>query len=79
MLVRNYKFLILDITEVPRLGVTATLAIEDMVQEAKNHDRMALVACSNERVKERLSRFGVEGIIGSRKAAIQAALDELNS
>ena len=34
MLVRNYKVLILDITDVPRLGVTATLAIEDMVQEA---------------------------------------------
>ena len=35
MLVRNYKVLILDITDVPRLGVTATLAIEDMMQEAK--------------------------------------------
>ncbi len=79
MLVRNYKVLILDITEVPRLGVTATLAIEDMVQEAKNNDRKALVACSNQRVQERLIRFGVQGIITSRKEAIEVALNELNS
>ena len=44
MLVRNYKVLILDITDVPRLGVTATLAIEDMMQEAKNNSRKAFVA-----------------------------------
>ena len=34
-LIRNYKVLILDITDVPRLGVTATLAIEQMIQEVE--------------------------------------------
>ena len=78
MLVRNYKVLILDITEVPRLGVTASLAIEDMMQEAKNNSRKALVAGANERVKERLSKFGVEGVIvETRKEALLAALDEI--
>ncbi len=77
MLVRNYKVLILDITEVPRLGVTATLAIEDMVQEAKNNSRKALVACSSERVKERLARFGVDGVVGSRLEALQSAKTEI--
>ena len=77
MLVRNYKVLILDITDVPRLGVTATLAIEDMVQEAKVNDRKAYVAGANDQVKERLSKFGVE-VIGSRKQALEAALSTLN-
>ena len=77
MLVRNYKILILDITDVPRLGVTATLAIEDMIQEAKNNSRKAYVAGANDTVKQRLSKFGVEGIIESRKDALLAALKEL--
>ena len=76
-LVRNYKILILDITDVPRLGVTATLAIEDMMQEAKNNSRKAFVAGANEKVRERLAKFGVEGIISSRKEALQVAFNEL--
>ncbi len=76
-LVRNYKILILDITDVPRLGVTATLAIEDMMQEAKNNSRQAYVAGANEKVKERLAKFGVEGIIETRKEALETALNEI--
>ena len=78
-LIRNYKILILDITDVPRLGVTATLAIEDMMQEAKNNSRKAFVAGANQKVKERLSKFGVEGIITTRKEALQAAINELKN
>ena len=77
MLVKNYKVLILDITDVPRLGVTATLAIEDMVQEAKLNSRQAYVAGASGRVRDRLSKFGVE-VIGSRKEALEAALQSLN-
>tara|TARA_Y100001978_G_scaffold52816_1_gene47403 strand:- start:6263 stop:7921 length:1659 start_codon:yes stop_codon:yes gene_type:complete len=77
MLVRNYKILILDITDVPRLGVTATLAIEDMMQEAKNNSRKAFVAGANQKVKERLTKFGVDGIVETRKEALMAALEEL--
>ncbi len=78
MLVRNYKVLILDITDVPRLGVTATLAIEDMVQEALNNSRKAYVAGATGRVKDRLAKFGVD-VIGTRKEALTAAIDSLNS
>ena len=78
MLIRNYKVLILDITDVPRLGVTATLAIEDMVQEAKVNERKAYVAGASGKVKERLSKFGVE-VIGSRKDALESAINDLNS
>ncbi|KGG13154.1 Sulfate permease [Prochlorococcus sp. MIT 0601] len=77
MLVRNYKVLILDITDVPRLGVTATLAIEDMIQEAKVNSRKAYVAGATGKVKERLSKFGIDQIVTSRKEALQAALNEI--
>ena len=78
MLVSKYKVLILDITDVPRLGVTATLAIEDMVQEARINSRKAYVAGATGRVKERLSRFGVEGVVSTRKEALELALNDLN-
>ena len=78
ILVRNYKVLILDITDVPRLGITATLAIEDMVQEAKLNSRKAYVAGANSKVKDRLSKFGVE-VIGTRKEALEEALKELST
>ncbi len=79
MLVRNYKVLILDITDVPRLGVTATLALEDMIQEAKLNSRKAYVAGATGRVKERLSKFGVEGLIGTRKEALELALNAVKN
>ena len=78
MLIKKYKVLILDITDVPRMGVTASLAIEDMMLEAKNNNRKALVAGANEKVRERLSKFGVEGIVSTRKEALLAAINELN-
>tara|TARA_B100000965_G_scaffold2244_1_gene1759 strand:+ start:1577 stop:3310 length:1734 start_codon:yes stop_codon:yes gene_type:complete len=77
MLIRNYKVLILDITDVPRLGVTATLAIEDMVQEALNNSRKAYVAGATGKVKDRLAKFGVD-VIGTRKEALTAAIDNIN-
>ena len=78
MLIKKYQVLILDITDVPRMGVTASLAIEDMMLEAKNNNRKAIVAGANEKVKERLAKFGVDGIVSSRKEALIAAVNELS-
>jgi len=47
------------------------------MQEAKNNSRKALVAGANEKVKDRLAKFGVEGIIETRKEALETALNEL--
>ncbi len=77
MLVRNYKVLILDITDVPRLGVTAALAIEDMVQEAKKNSRKAYVAGATGPVKERLVRFGVDGVVETRIEALKTAVADI--
>ena len=78
MLIKKYKVLILDITDVPRMGVTASLAIEDMMLEAKNNNRKAIVAGANDKVKERLAKFGVDEIVSSRKEALLAAANELS-
>ena len=78
MLIKKYKVLILDITDVPRMGVTASLAIEDMMLEAKNNNRKAIVAGANNKVKERLAKFGVDEIVSSRKEALLAAVNELS-
>ncbi len=78
-LIRNYKVLILDITDVPRLGVTATLAIEDMIQEANLNSRKAYVAGATGKVKERLLKFGVSMVLDSRKDALTAALNDIKA
>ena len=77
-LVSNYQVLILDITEVPRIGVTAALAIERMVQEAQMLGRVAFVAGANQRLKKRLGRFGVTGVVTDRLDALQRARDHLH-
>ena len=77
-LVSNYQVLILDITEVPRMGVTAALAIERMVQEAQLLGRVAFVAGANQRLKERLERFGVTAEVTDRLDALQRARDHLH-
>ena len=76
-LISNYKVLILDISDVPRIGVTASLAIERMVQEAESLGRLAIVAGANQKPKERLKRFGVDVTTDTRLEALQQAHTEI--
>ena len=71
--VQNYTVLLLDISEVPHLGVTATLAIERMVQEAQAHGRTAYVAGAKGKVKSRLKQFGVGNLLETRLDALRKA------
>ena len=79
MLVRQYRILLLDITNVPHLGVTASLAIERMVQEAAQHDREVLVAGATGKVKRRLQLFGIPSLVDTRLEALREAEQRLNS
>ena len=72
-LVSNYQVLILDITEVPRMGVTAALAIERMVEEAQTLGRIVLVTGANKRLRDRLSKFGIQEITSRRIEALEIA------
>ena len=69
---------ILDITDVPRMGVTAALAVERMAEEAESLGRMVLVAGANERLRERLTNFGVRHILSKRIEALEIASKRLN-
>ena len=73
MLVKQYKVLLLDIADVPHLGVTASLAIERMVKEAKRQQRTVLVAGASGKVKKRLAQFGIEHLIDERLQALNEA------
>lgn len=78
MLVRQYKILLLDITDVPHLGVTASLAIERMVEEAERNHRRVLVTGARGKVKRRLAQFGIHDLVDERFEALQQADRWLN-
>jgi SulP family sulfate permease len=78
MLVRQYKVLLLDITDVPHLGVTASLAIERMVEEANQNKRHILIAGATGKVKHRLAQFGIVNLVDNKLAALKQAEKWLN-
>lgn len=79
-LIQNYKILILDITEVPRIGISASLAIERMVQEAQTSGRTILIAGANSKLQKRLRQFGVHGeLVASRQEALQIAAKDAST
>ncbi|MEL7140698.1 MAG: SulP family inorganic anion transporter [Cyanobacteria bacterium J06573_11] len=84
-IVNRYEVLILDLAEVPRLGVTASLAIENMVREACDRHLMVYVVGAKGPVKERLGLLHVfddlpsENLLSSRLEALQQASEQLRS
>ena len=61
---QNYDALIVDLTKVPLIGVTASLTIESEIQAAqvRQHNRIFIVGARGQ-VKERLHRFQVQQIL----------------
>ena len=58
-IVEDYDVLILELNEVPYLGVTATLAIENMVKEAYERRRSVYLVGASGRVKDRLLKLKI--------------------
>ncbi|MBO0347772.1 SulP family inorganic anion transporter [Phormidium pseudopriestleyi FRX01] len=61
--IANYDVLIVDLEEVPILGVTSSLAIENAIQEAIDAGRDVIVVGATGKVKRRLEKFGIAGLI----------------
>lgn len=61
--IENYDVLIVDLSEVPILGVTSSLAIENAIQEAINAGRNVIVVGATGKVKKRLEKLGIAGLI----------------
>jgi SulP family sulfate permease len=75
--------LILDLHDVPKLGVTASLAIENVILDACDRGLTVYVVGADPKVKERLIKLGVhkaipeENWISDRQSALELALDKL--
>ncbi len=81
----KYDVLILDFREVPLMGVTASLAIENMVKEALGKRRAVFIVGAKGAVRERLRKMKVlqllppENILADRLEALQRAYALINN
>jgi SulP family sulfate permease len=75
--------LIVDLTEVPSLGVTASLAIENMIRDAHDKGLEVYVVGASEKIQRRLQKLGLfdlihpEHVMSDRTAALQQAVDRV--
>ncbi|MCW6036104.1 SulP family inorganic anion transporter [Spirulina subsalsa FACHB-351] len=66
--VKQYRALVLDLSEVPTIGVTAALAIESIVQDAIANHRQVWIVANPGQVQNRLEQLELEQLTKSRKA-----------
>ena len=84
-IVRNYDVLILDLTDVPLIGVTASLAIENMVKDACAQNHQVFLVSNTEEVRKRLQKMKLFRFLtpdhqfSDRFSALQEAFTYINS
>ena len=83
---QNFDVLILDLTNVPLVGVTAAMTIETEIKTARRQRRGEIfIVGANGQVKERLRRFRVQDTLPAKNfmptcdSALRAALDFLDA
>ncbi len=80
-LINDYKALVLDLSEVPILGVTSALALENAIDEALEKEREVFLVGVGGQAEKRLRKLGVmdkippQNILSDRTTALQEALD----
>ncbi|MGB3402302.1 MAG: SulP family inorganic anion transporter [Microcoleaceae cyanobacterium] len=83
-IIDNYQALVIDLNHVPMLGVTATLALEKMIDTAYNNGMEIYIAGGQGKLKERLKKFNIlERIpqghhVETRVIALRCALAKIN-
>ncbi len=81
---KDHDILILDLHDVPILGVTASLSLENMIQEASDNDRPVFIAGASDQTMRRLEKLGVRRFVAddhfveTRTQALQSALTILD-
>lgn len=55
----NHQILIVDLTDVPSLGVSASLAIENVILEDINDKKPVFIVGANDKVLDRLTNLGI--------------------
>jgi SulP family sulfate permease len=66
-LVKNYQALVLDLSEVPTIGVTAALAIESMVQDAIKRQRYVWIVATSPQVQSRLKSLDLNRLAAPKQ------------
>ncbi len=80
-LINDYQALVLDMSEVPILGVTSALALENAINEALEKGRQVFLVGLQGQAEKRLRKLGViikipsKNIIGDRTIALKQAVD----
>ncbi len=80
-LINDYQALVLDLSEVPILGVTSSLALENAIAEAVEKGRQVFIVGVSGQAEKRLRKMGVmeqipaANIISDRTMALREAVD----
>ncbi|NEP15144.1 MAG: SulP family inorganic anion transporter [Symploca sp. SIO1A3] len=80
----DHDVLILDLSDVPHLGVTSSLAIENAVKEAYDKGRQVFIVGATGQTAKRLQRFGIlkmlppNNVLMERREALEEALALVN-
>ncbi len=75
--------LVMDLTEVPSLGVTASLAIENVIRDAHDKGLEVYVVGASEKIQRRLQKLGLfdlihpEHVMSDRTTALKQAVDRV--
>ncbi len=78
-LINDYKALVLDLTEVPILGVTSALALENAIEEAVENGRQVFLVGLKGQAERRLRKLGImeqvpsENLVTDRTEALRQA------
>ena len=65
-LINSYQVLVLDLSDVPILGVTSALALENAIEEAVEKDRQVFIVGASGQAEKRLRKMGVMAQISDR-------------
>ena len=84
-LIDDYQALVLDLSDVPILGVTSSLALENAIEEAVEKGRQVFVVGVSGQAEKRLRKMGVmaqipaENIVSDRTIALKQAVNYVDS
>ncbi len=76
--------LVVDLTEVPSMGVTASLAIENVIRDATDRGLQVYIVGASEKIQRRLQKLGLfdliqsEQILRDRTTALQHAVEHMH-
>ena len=81
---KDHDVLILDVTKVPHMGVTSSLAVENAIADAIDKGRHVFIVGATGKIKQRLQKLGIlnvlppHHIVDSREEALKQALSLVN-